>query len=545
MKKVLLTGVLVLMFSCGEKKDMTAELKAKANVNMDIYTSFKLTSDLSELSENQRKMIPILIEAANIMDGLFWQQSYGDKDELLSKNMDDKLREFIKINYGPWDRLDGNKSFVEGIDDKSPQANMYPADITKEEFEAANLANGKSLYTLIRRDEAGKLIAIPYHEVFKPELTKASALLLEAAALAEDAGFKNYLELRSKALLTSEYFESDMAWMNMTNNPIDFVVGPIENYEDQLFGYKAAFEAYVLIKDLSWSKRLAKYAAMLPALQKGLPVDAKYKTEVPGANSQLNAYDVVYYAGDCNAGSKTIAINLPNDEKVQLEKGTRRLQLKNAMQAKFDKILMPISSALIEEDQQKHITFDAFFANTMFHEVAHGLGIKETINGKGTVRTALKEQASSLEEGKADILGLYMITKMAEMGEFPKDQLMDNYVTFMTSIFRSIRFGAASAHGRANVLRFTFFKEKGAFTRDDATGRYKINFDKMTDAMNALSELILTLQGNGDYEGVTKLMAEKATVDAVLQGDLDRLEKANIPVDVVFDQGVHALGLAK
>jgi len=319
------------------------------------------------------------------------------------------------------------------------------------------------------------------------------------------------------------------------------VIGPIETYEDQLFGYKAAYEAYVLVKDMEWSRRLARYAAMLPELQQGLPVAAAYKAEKPGTDSDLNAYDVVYYAGDCNAGSKTIAINLPNDEQVQLEKGTRRLQLKNAMRAKFDKIMVPIADELIVPEQRKHVTFDAFFADTMFHEVAHGLGIKNTIDGKGTVRDALKELGSGLEEGKADILGLYMITRLHEQGEV-SGSLEDYYVTFLTGIFRSVRFGAASAHGRANMLRFNFFADRGAFTRD-AGGRYRVDMAKTRQAMDELSALILKLQGDGDYAGVDKLAKELGVIRPDLATDLARLAARNIPVDVTFNQGKALLGL--
>ena len=272
-----------------------------------------------------------------------------------------------------------------------------------------------------------------------------------------------------------------------------------------------------------------------------MPVDAAYKKEVPGTDSDLNAYDVVFYAGDCNSGSKTIAINLPNDEEVQLKKGTRRLQLKNAMRAKFDKILVPIADVLIDKSQRNYITFDAFFENTMFHEVAHGLGIKNTLDGKGTVRNALKEHSSALEEGKADILGLYMIQQLIKKGDLKQD-FKDNMVTFMAGIFRSVRFGASSAHGKANMIRFNFFKEKGAFTRDE-NGTYKVNFEKLEAAMEDLSSLILTLQGDGDYNGVAELVATKGVISEELQADLDRLGEASIPVDVVFEQGTKALGL--
>ncbi|NNF52208.1 MAG: Zn-dependent hydrolase, partial [Gammaproteobacteria bacterium] len=273
------------------------------------------------------------------------------------------------------------------------------------------------------------------------------------------------------------------------------------------------------------------------------PVPDEYKAESPGTDSDLNAYDAVYYAGDCNAGSKTIAINLPNDEEVQLRKGTRRLQLKNAMRAKFDKILVPIAEELLAEDQLKHVTFDAFFANTMFHEVAHGLGVKNTIDGKGTVRQALKDAYSAMEEGKADVLGLYMITSLRAKDEIPEGELLDNYVTFMASIFRSIRFGATSAHGRANMVRFNFFSEMGAFERDPVSGRYRVNAENLSAAMDALSNLILTLQGNGDYEGASKLLASSGVVGEQLQADLDRLDAAGIPVDIIFQQGPAVLGL--
>lgn len=506
------------------------------------YTQVKLTADLDVLSENQRQMIPILIEAGKIMDQLFWYEAYGSQEQLLGSISDIKFRQFAKINYGPWDRLDGNEPFLESYGPKPEGANFYPSDMTKGEFEALELAGKNSLYTFLRRSESGEIEVIPYREMFEEEVKKAADLLRQAAALADNPALKKYLTLRATAFETDEYQESDFAWMDMKDNQIDVVIGPIETYEDQLYGYKAAHECYVLVKDMAWSERLAKYADVLPDLQKGLPVPAAYKQEKPGSDAELNAYDVIYYAGDCNAGSKTIAINLPNDEEVQLKKGTRRLQLKNAMRAKFDKILMPIAGLLITEDQRSHITFDAFFSNTMFHEVAHGLGIKNTIDGKGTVRAALKEHASALEEGKADILGLYMIKQLHEQGEI-KGDLKDFYVTFMAGIFRSVRFGASSAHGKANMIRFNFFQDFGAFQRNEENGTYRVDFEKLEEAMAALSSKILTLQGDGDYDGVGQLVVEKAGIGPQLQEDLDRLSSAGIPVDVVFDQGLHALGL--
>ena len=549
MKNLIILLTIMVLFSCKEEKEARKPKKQvthEENINemsnnLNKYTSFKLTSDISVLSDNERKMLPILIQAANKMNELFWYEAYGNKNELLSKIKDDATKKFAEINYGPWDRLNGNASFVQGIGAKPLGANYYPADMTKEEFEAFADESKSSLYTFIRRNEDGSLKVVPYKVQFEAQVKEVSELLLEASKLAEDASLKKYLELRSQAFLTDNYQPSDFAWMEMKTNRLDIVIGPIETYEDQLFGNKASHEGYVLIKDMGWSKKLEKFAQFLPELQVGLPVDDAYKQEKPGTDSELNAYDVVYYAGDCNSGSKTIAINLPNDEEVQLKNGSRRLQLKNAMRAKFDKILIPISNVLIEESQRKHIKFDAFFANTMFHEVAHGLGIKNTINGKGTVRSSLKELASALEEGKADILGLYMVQQLHKKGEIDGD-MKDYMTTFMAGIFRSVRFGASSAHGKANMIRFNFFKEKGAFSKNE-DGTYKVNFDKMEVAMKDLSNVILTLQGNGDYDGVLKLVEEKGKIPADLQTDLDKLSQQNIPVDVIFEQGIKVLGL--
>ncbi len=510
---------------------------------LGIYHQVPLTADLSHLSDNQKQMLSKLIDASEIMDDLFWKQAFfGDKKAFLQQFTNEELKAFATINYGPWDRLNGDAPFLSGYGEKAAGAEFYPQDMTKAKFAAAEFANKDGLYSVVERTESGDLTATPYSEKYQAELTKAAALLKEASELADNETFANYLKLRAEALLSDDYYASDMAWMDMKTNPIELVIGPIETYEDQLYGYRAAFESYVLIKDMAWSERLAKYAQFLPELQEGLPVDEAYKQETPGSDADLNAYDVIYYAGHSNAGSKTIAINLPNDERVQLAKGTRRLQLKNAMQAKFDHILKPISEVLIAPEQREHITFNAFFANTMFHEVAHGLGIKNTITDKGTVRAALKEHASALEEGKADILGLYMVQSLLEKGEITEGTLEDYYVTFMAGIFRSVRFGASSAHGKANMIRFNYFATMGAFDRNE-DGLYSVNMDKMSAAVSSLSELILTLQGNGDYDGVAELVADKGIIKPQLEADLARLKAASIPVDIVFDQGKTQLGL--
>ena len=536
--------LLVALSGCTtEKTDSSMETTATGTL-LDKYTTIRVTADLSSLSENQKQLVATLIEAAHDVDAIYWEQAYGDREALLSAIDDPMLRRFAEINFGPWDRLDGNRPFIPGAGDKPKGANFYPPDMTVEEFEAAAEENEalKSLYTMVRRDETGSLVAIPYHEYFAEHVESIAEKLDQAAGLAEDAGFKRYLELRAEALRSDDYFESDMAWMDMKSNLLDVVIGPIETYEDQLFGYKAAFETFVLLKDREWSDRLSRYATLLPMLQRGLPVPDVYKAETPGSDSDLGAYDVLFTSGDANAGSKTIAINLPNDERVQLQKGTRRLQLKNIMRAKFEKILEPIADMLIAEDQRRHVTFDAFFGNTMFHEVAHGLGIKNTITGNGTVRQALRDHASAMEEGKADILGLYMVGALIDQGEWNAD-IMDHYTTFLASIFRSIRFGSSSAHGRANLIRYNFFKEQGAFAYDDEARRYRVDPVAMAGAVTALSERILTLQGDGDYDAVAAFVQQYAVRGPELEADLKRLNEAGIPVDLVYEQGPEVLGL--
>jgi len=524
-------------------KNATLTLVKDYQNRLNIYFPVTLTANTNHLTDNQKKMLAVLIEASVIMDDLFWQQAFDqDKNTFLSHISDPQVKKFADINYGPWDRLNGDQAFLSDTDEKLLGAQFYPADMTKEEFESSDFADKNGLYSMVRRDKEGQLTAIPYSIYFAKELKKASQLLTKAATLAENTHFADYLTLRAEALLTDNYQASDYAWMEMKSNPIELVYGPIETYEDQLFGYRAAFESYVLLKDLAWSERLSKYASFLPELQQGLPVEAKYKAQMPGANADLNAYDVIYYAGHSNAGSKTIAINLPNDEEVQLKNGTRRLQLKNAMQAKFDKILLPISKQLIVPQQRQHITFNAFFANTMFHEVAHGLGVKTVLGNEKTVRQALKEHASALEEGKADILGLYMVQQLLAKGVIDEGMLEDYYVTFMAGIFRSVRFGASSAHGKANMIRFNFFQEYQAFSRNQ-DGFYQVDMQKMGKAIDALSNEILILQGDGDYEAVAKLVADKGVIRAQLQQDLDRLTAADIPVDIDFKQGVKVLNL--
>lgn len=528
-------AVTATLFSCSNQQQ-ESPMKAK----VEEYARVELKSDLvNNLNDKEKELVRIFFQVGEITDNLFWKQTFGDKSQL-DTITDSYAKEFAMIQYGAWDRLDNNKPFLAGYGEKPAVCNYYPHDITAEEFDAFEDANKNSWYTVIRRNEDGSLKSVWYHEAYAEEIGRICTLLEKAVTLAEDPGLKNYLEKRIEAFKTDDYLESDLAWMDMKDSKIDFVTGPIESYDDKFQETKASYESFILLKDEARSKDLAKFVSMLPALQKELPCAPEYKTFVPGTSSDLNVYDAVYYAGDCNAGSKTIAINLPNDERVHALKGTRRLQLRNSMKAKFDKILLPIGQLIVTPEQQKYLNFDAFFWNVTFHEVAHGLGVKRTINTNESVDAVMGTEKTSWEEAKADILGLFMVTKLIEMGEITNITAEDAITTYIAGILRSVRFGAASSHGKANMMCFNYMEKVGAFSRD-AKGQYVIDFEKAKEAMNGWAALILQTQGDGNIEFATKYRAENGGITPALQADLNKINEAGIPRDITFIQGVDVL----
>ncbi|MCK5168716.1 MAG: Zn-dependent hydrolase [Bacteroidales bacterium] len=541
-KKFIIISLILISFllsqcTSTDKKEQT-QTQSKIERLLMNYADVKLETDLSVLNENQKKMLPLLFEAAKLIDELYWIQTCGKKDELIKSITDENVLKYVHINYGPWDKLSGMEPFVDGVSERPYGANFYPTDMSYQEFDEFNDLDKYSSYTLIRRNEIGGLQTIPYYKAYNEKLVKIADLLNKAAELSDDDGFKKYLQLRAKALLTDNYYESDFVWMEMKDNIVDFIVGPIEDVEDRLYYTKTAYQSMVVIKNKQSSKELEKYSLLVPYLQQNLPVDAKYKTEVPGKLSDIMVYDVVYCSGNWNAGGKRIAITLPFDGQVQLKVGSRKLQFKNVIEAKFEKILKPISELLIAEDQLKHVKAKAFFENTMFYEVGSALGIKNTVNNKGSVSDALKDQNNVIAECKNDILSLFFVTKLYEMGEMNGSDLMDNYVTYMADVFRSVRFGISNDQGVANMIRFYYFEEKGAFTRDKKTGKYNIDFDKTKKAMLSLSEELLIIQGDGDYNAAKKLINDKGYIRDDLLNDLYRLQKENIPKDIVFIQGL-------
>lgn len=518
----------------------TQQQESPMKAKVEEYAQVELKSDLvNGLNEKEKELVKIFFQVGEITDDLFWKQTFGDKS-VLDTLTDSYAKKFAMIQYGAWDRLDNNKPFLPGYGEKLDVCNYYPHDITAEEFDALEDENKDSWYTVIRRNADGSLKSVWYHEEYADEIGRICALLEKAVTLAEDPGLKNYLQKRIEAFKTDDYLESDLAWMDMKDSKVDFVTGPIESYDDKFRETKASYESFILLKDEARSKDLAKFVSMLPALQKELPCEPQYKTFVPGTSSDLNVYDAVFYAGDCNAGSKTIAINLPNDERVHAMKGTRRLQLRNSMKAKFDKIMMPIGELIVTPEQQKYLNFDAFFWNVTFHEVAHGLGVKQTVNTNESVDAVMGTEKTSWEEAKADILGLFMVTKLVEMGEITNITAEDAITTYIAGILRSVRFGAASSHGKANMMCFNYMEKAGAFTRD-AQGQYVIDFQKAKEAMNGWAALILKTQGDGNVEFATKYRAENGGITPELQADLDKINSAGIPRDITFIQGKDVL----
>ena len=514
--------------SCATRSEN--ELKEK----VESYAVVEVTSPLYDaLSDNDKKIVAIFREAADIMDGLFWKQTFGDKTRIEALP-EGYAKDYAMINYGAWDHLDNNSPFLEGYGQKPLGCQYYPQDMTAEEFAAFDDPDKLSLYTVIRRDENGALKTVWYRDEYKEEIEKVCSLLEQAIELTENEGMKKYLVERVKAFRTDDYLASDMAWMDMKDCNMDLVIGPIENYDDHLFEAKAAYECFILLKDEKRSANLAKYVGLLPTLQTMLPCAPEYKTFVPGTSSDLNVYDAIFYAGDCNAGSKTIAINLPNDERVHAAKGARRLQLYNSMMAKFDKIVVPIGEVLMDPAQMEYLSADAFFWNVTFHEVAHGLGVKQTVNGRGTVDEAMGSEKTTWEEAKADILGLFMVRELIRMGEITDITAEESIATFIAGIVRSVRFGSASSHGKANMMCFNYMEDHGAFSRN-AEGRYVIDFEKASAAIDSWASLILETQANGNFEFAQKYAAENASIRPVLAAEVAKVNEAGIPRDIVFD----------
>ena len=527
MKKLLISVLCIAaLAACNNMRDpVQQKLNAYANVEVGshLYTG---------ISENGKQVLDYYKLAADEADNIFWDQSFGDK-AAMSKLPTDAQRVYALVNYGPWDRLD-DQSFVEGYGERPAGANFYPADVTDEEFEALDDPDKMSPYTLIRRGEDGKLKVVWYHDAFASHIEKIANYLTAAADITIKPSVRNYLLKKVEGLKTDDYYGSDLAWLEMDDSKMDLVIGPNETEDDRRYGIKASYEAFVLLKDLDLTESLREYTAMIPELQKSLPCPEEYKAFVPGSGSNIFAYNALYYAGGANAGIKVIAINLPHDTKVQAEKGTRTALLNNVIRDKFVKIVLPTGRLLIEKEQLPQLKESAFFWNIAFREVAHGLGVKQTVNGKGTVQEALGNEALTLEELKGDVLGVYLPIQLASQGRLDQTVTREAAITsFITGVIRSSRFGNAEALGRANIICYNFLKEQGAFTHN-AAGLYHIDYDKAEAAISALAGQVLTIQATGDRDAANALIAGYGQVSESLAQDFAAINRASIPTDVRF-----------
>lgn len=502
-----------------------------------------LSADVAALPDSERRALAHMIRAAQVMDALFLRQVWAGNESTLSTLVTDdtpigqaRLRYFL-INKGPWSRLDHNEPFVPGVPAKPAAANFYPADATKEEVEAwiASLAGparqaATGFFTTIRRGANGQFMAVPYNVEYQAELTLAASHLRAAAAATTQPTLKAFLEARAAAFLSNDYYESDVKWMEL-DATLEPTIGPYEVYEDEWFNYKAAFEAFITVKDAAESAKLQQFAAALQEIENNLPIDPALRNPKIGELAPIAVVNTVFSAGDGNRGVQTAAFNLPNDERVVAVKGSKRVMLKNNQQAKFDTVLVPIAQVALAPADRPNVAFDAFFTHILMHELVHGLGPHSiTVGGRATtVRQELKETSSAIEEAKADITGLFALQFLIDKGQLPKEMERTMYTTFLASAFRSIRFGISEAHGRGQAVQLNYLLDRGAFVVN-ADGTFAVVPDKVRDAVSALAREIMTLQAAGDYAAAKRMLDTLGVIRPQTQAVLDKLK--GVPVDI-------------
>ncbi|HEX8707481.1 MAG TPA: hypothetical protein VF723_04395 [Pyrinomonadaceae bacterium] len=540
----------------GQEKKSPAPSDLAAKIRRFAPTT--ITADISQLSKNDRLALTKIIEAARLLDPLYLRQVWTGNAALLERLERDKTaagRErlhYFRINVGPWSRLDGNEPFIEGVPrEKPPQGSFYPDDMTKEEFNgwAQGLSETEreratGFFYVIRRDAAGKLRTVPYSEEYRQFLVPAAKLLREAAALTTNPTLKNFLAKRADAFLSDNYYDSDVAWMEL-DAPIDVTIGPYETYEDELFSYKAAFEAYVTLRDEVESSKLAKFSQYLQELEDHLPIDARYRNPKLGAASPIRVVNEIFASGEGNSGVQTAAYNLPNDERVVREKGSKRVMLKNVQEAKFKQTLLPISKVVLEGSQQPDLSFEAFFTHILAHELMHGLGPHTlTVEGRQTtVRQQLKELSSAFEEAKADITGLWALQYLIDKGVVDRRLERSLYTTYLASAFRSVRFGITEAHGKGIALQFNYLSDEGAIKYDERAGTFSINPARIKEAVRKLTHDIMTTQAEGSYDKAKAMLDRYGVIRPPMQRALDRL--VNVPVDIEPSFPLAALGAGR
>ena len=489
--------------------------------------------DLTGITDNGKEVLKLYRMAADEVDNIYWQQNYGEKDAFLDSLESPSQRLYAEINYGPWDRIDG-KSFVNGYGDKPAGARFYPSDMTAEEFDSWDDTAKNSPYTLARRAEDGSLETVWYHDAYAGSISKIEEYLQRAADVTIKESVRNYLLKKIEGLKTDDYYESDKAWLEMNDSKMDLVIGPIEPVDDALYGTKASYGAYVLLKNLHRTEELSALAARMPELQEMLPGDPANRQFVPGAESDIFSCNVLYCSGYTNAGFKVIGINFPYDARVQEELGTRSIIFDNIIREKFNRTVYPVGQSLLEESYQPHVDASAFYWLIVFREIAKGLGVKETVNGRGTVAEALGNEALAIEKAKSNVLGTWLCAQEAEAYHisalFQKEDVL---TTFVTNTIRSVRFGAADPTGIANIIVYNYLLETKAITWN-ATGRYSIDFDKTWQALEDLGAEILRIQAHGDIDAANSYIARYGVAGLESLSDKRVLERAGVPVDIRF-----------
>lgn len=531
MKKTLFISAiaLVAMVSCNQKQKSPFEWNTSKYDVVDIEVP-----DLSGISDNGKEVLDLYRFAADEVNAIYWKQYFGDRNALLENITDSAQKAFVEINYGPWDRQDGT-SFVEGYDDRTPGAGFYPADMTAEEFEAYDNPDKNSPYTLIRRAEDGSLQTVWYHEAYAEQIEKIANYLKAAADITIKPSVRKYLQSKIEALRTDRYYDSGIAWLDMNDSKMDLVIGPNEAADDQLMGLKRSYEAFVLLKNEARTKELTEFVSRIGEFQKDLPGEEAYKAFQPGTGSNIFSCDALYYAGKANAGVKVIALNLPFDTDVQRDKGTRTILLDNVIKAKYNNIIAPAGQVLLNEEDNEHLLSEPFYWNVVFREVAHGLGAKETVNGKGSVDEALGKVAPTMEEVKANTAGVLLVCQLQKHFDihhiFAKKEAL---TTYFVSLVRSERFGEGSSLGRANIIIYNYLKEAGAFDRS-VSGKYTLNLEKMEQALSDLTALVLKIQATGDKAAAEELEGKYSKMSDDTKSDIQNLIIGKVPVDIRFN----------
>jgi len=546
----LMVSIVVTMFLISFMTTTTQEGDPELARKIARFAPTSLTADTSKLTPKDRQALDKIIAAAKLLDPLFLRQVWSGNEALEKKLQADKTAagrqrlHYFYINDGPWSRLDNKEPFIEGVPREKPHgASYYPEDMTKEEFNTwlqtlpeAEKQKATGFFHLIRRGPDKKLTIVPYSQAYKDILEPAAKLLREAAALTTNATLRDFLNKRADAFGSDDYYASDVAWMDL-DSPIEVTIGPYETYEDELFSYKAAFEAYVTLRDDAETAKLTKFSSHLQELENNLPIDPKYRNPKLGAASPIRVVNLVFGSGEGNSGVQTAAFNLPNDERVIKEKGSKRVMLKNTQDAKFNKTLVPISRVVLAPADQAALAFDSFFTHILCHELMHGLGPHNIkVNGQDTtVRKQLKELYSAIEEAKADVTGLWALQYMIDKGIIEKSMERTLYTTYLASMFRSVRFGITEAHGRGVALQFNYLTDAGAIKFNQANGTFSIDHAKIKDGVNKLTRELLMIEAEGSYDKAKTILQELAVIRPPMQQAFDKLKDVPVDIEPVFE----------